>query len=184
MILKTENLEDSVSVEISKNAVESTLESSSEVVKSAVEKKEITSKPEKPILDKIGRSYGTGRRKESVSRVWFKFLEEDSKEENLFTVNGKEINAYFKRSTHSSKATDPISFLKKKFLVKGFAKGGGLSGQADAVRLGLTKAIIKSDPEMHSILKAQGFLTTDARKVERKKPGFRKARRRPQFRKR
>jgi small subunit ribosomal protein S9 len=122
----------------------------------------------------------TGRRKNSVARVAIK------NGSGTITVNGKEMKSYLCRDTlviHALKPLD-ISEMMGKFDVKCDASGGGLTGQAGAIRLGIARALIKYDPELRGLLKKNGMLTRDPRMVERKKYGLVKARKRFQFSKR
>jgi len=124
--------------------------------------------------------YGTGRRKTSVARVTI----QDGT--GNFTFNGKEINQYFPSSLMRMTVEKPFKVvnLEAKFDVVVNVQGSGLSAQADAVSLGISRALIKMDPELRPKLKKAGLLTRDARKVERKKYGLKKARRAEQFTKR
>ncbi len=124
--------------------------------------------------------YGTGRRKSSVARVFLK----PGKGE--FTVNGKPVDTYFSRETGRMVVRQPIVLTENlsKFDIKVNVLGGGESGQAGAVRHGITRALIDFDANLKPALKQAGFVTRDAREVERKKVGFHKARRRKQFSKR
>ena len=133
-----------------------------------------------PKIDEHGRSYATGKRKDAVARVWVK------PGNGKITVNGKEMNAYFARPVLQMVIGQPftIANVSGQFDVTATVKGGGLSGQAGAVKHGISKALSLYDPELRPSLKAAGFLTRDARVVERKKYGKRKARRSFQFSKR
>ena len=133
-----------------------------------------------PKLDKLGRAYATGRRKTSVSRVWIKL---GSKK---ISVNGKPSKDYFKRKIYSTILEEPLFKTDNldKLEVFSTVAGGGLSGQAGALRHGISRALVNFDPSLRKKLKKAGFLTRDARKVERKKFGKHKARRSPQFSKR
>ena len=133
-----------------------------------------------PKLDKLGRAYATGRRKTSVSRVWIKL---GSKK---ISVNGKPSKDYFKRKIYSTILEEPLFKTDNLDKLEIFAtvSGGGLSGQAGALRHGISRALVNFDPSLRKKLKKAGFLTRDARKVERKKFGKHKARRSPQFSKR
>lgn len=133
-----------------------------------------------PKLDKFGRSYATGRRKESVSRVWLK------NGSGIITVNGKKSKKYFARPVLQMLLEEPLKKSEKIGTVDIFStvKGGGLSGQAGALRHGISRALVNFEPGLREKLKKLGFLTRDSRKVERKKYGRHKARRRPQFSKR
>ena len=124
--------------------------------------------------------YGTGRRKTSVARVTI----QDGT--GNFTFNGKEINQYFPSPIMRMTVEKPFKVvnLEAKFDVVVNVQGSGLSAQADAVSLGISRALIKMDPELRPKLKKAGLLTRDARKVERKKYGLKKARRAEQFTKR
>ncbi len=135
---------------------------------------------DKPILDSLGRAYATGRRKTSVSRVWIKFGNPK------ITINGKPVEKYFLRKIYTSILEDPLSKTDNLDKVEIFStvSGGGLSGQAGALRHGISRALVNLDPSLRKKLKKLGFLTRDARKVERKKFGKHKARRSPQFSKR
>ena len=134
----------------------------------------------KPKLDKLGRAYATGRRKQSVSRVWIK------KGTGKVTVNGKSSEQYFSRSVLLMLLQEPLKKTERLSEVEIFStvKGGGLSGQAGALRHGISRALTRYEPTLKIKLKKLGFLTRDARKVERKKYGRHKARKRPQFSKR
>ena len=134
----------------------------------------------KPALDAQGRSYATGKRKNAVARVWIK-----SGSGNL-SINGKAIKDYFSRPVLNMLVHQPLELTNKKMNVDTVitVSGGGLSGQAGAIRHGISKALSLLDPNLRSILKSEGLLTRDSRIVERKKYGRRKARRRYQFSKR
>lgn len=133
-----------------------------------------------PKIDELGRSYGTGRRKDAVARVWM------SRGKGVVTVNGKPLMEYFARPVLQMMLMQPFAVADRlnQYDIKCTVKGGGLSGQAGAVRHGLSRALVAYEPELRSILKKNGFLTRDARVVERKKYGRRKARRSFQFSKR
>ena len=133
-----------------------------------------------PKVDKLGRAYATGRRKTSVSRVWVKYGK------NQITVNGKKSTDYFKRKILNTILEEPIEKTDnlEKLEIFSTVVGGGLSGQAGAIRHGISRALVNLDPTLRKKLKNLGFLTRDARKVERKKFGRHKARRSPQFSKR
>ena len=124
--------------------------------------------------------YGTGRRKSSVARV---FLTPGS---GKITINDKTIEQYFGRDTSRMIVVQPFEKLdiKDQWDVNCTVLGGGNTGQAGAIRLGISLALLESDEELRKPLRAEGFLTRDARKVERKKVGLRKARRAVQFSKR
>ena len=133
-----------------------------------------------PMRDELGRSYATGKRKDAVARVWIK------PGSGKVTVNGKEMAAYFARPVLQMILRQPfqVAGVEDQFDVMATVKGGGLSGQAGAVKHGISKALQLYDPALRSPLKAAGFLTRDSRVVERKKYGKRKARRSFQFSKR
>jgi small subunit ribosomal protein S9 len=136
--------------------------------------------PREQIRDELGRSYATGKRKDAVARVWIK------PGSGKVTVNGKEIKAYFARPVLQMILRQPftISGTEDQFDVNATVKGGGLSGQAGAVKHGISKALQFYDPSLRGALKAAGFLTRDSRVVERKKYGKAKARKSFQFSKR
>ena len=133
-----------------------------------------------PRLDAQGRAYATGKRKDAIARVWIR------PGSGKITVNGKEMEKYFARPVLSMILRHPLALTKREsqYDVTCNVRGGGLSGQAGAVRHGLSKALTYYEPELRGILKKAGALTRDARVVERKKYGRRKARRSFQFSKR
>ncbi len=133
-----------------------------------------------PVRDELGRSYATGKRKDAVARVWIK------PGSGKVTVNGKDMDAYFARPVLQMILRQPFSVagVEGEFDVMATVKGGGLSGQAGAVKHGISKALQLYDPALRAPLKAAGFLTRDSRVVERKKYGKAKARRSFQFSKR
>ena len=130
--------------------------------------------------DALGRSYATGRRKNAIARVWIK----PGKGE--ITVNGKKVMQYFARPVLRMLLTQPFLVADRynQFDVFCTCNGGGLSGQAGAVRHGISRALTHYEPELRPVLKLAGFLTRDSRVVERKKYGRAKARRSFQFSKR
>lgn len=130
--------------------------------------------------------YAVGRRKTATAQVRIYLDKEAEKNENKLIVNGKEMEKYFPLSTQQTAFLRSLEVvgLDKKCAVSVVVKGGGLTGQVDAIKLGVARALIKYDEELRPVLKAEGLLTRDARKVERKKPGLRKARRAPQWSKR
>jgi Ribosomal protein S9 len=134
----------------------------------------------KPVLDNLGRSYATGKRKNAVARVWIK---EGS---GKMVINGKDVDKYFLRPVLNMLVNQPLELTNKKMNIDATitVSGGGMSGQAGAVRHGISKALTLLDPNLRPILKTEGLLTRDSRIVERKKYGRRKARRRFQFSKR
>jgi small subunit ribosomal protein S9 len=123
---------------------------------------------------------GTGKRKTSVARV---VLVPGA---GTVTVNGKPVEQYFPRRTLQALATSPLTLTgtDSAYDVRARIDGGGITGQAGALRHGISKALIEADANLRGDLKRQGFLTRDARQVERKKAGLKKARKRPQFSKR
>jgi len=133
-----------------------------------------------PKIDQYGRAYGTGRRKSSVARVWIK------PGAGRMTVNGKAVTEYFARPTLQMHALAPFAVANRlnQYDLMCTVKGGGLSGQAGAVRHGLTRALMAFEPGLRPALKQAGFVTRDSRVVERKKYGRAKARRSFQFSKR
>jgi len=133
-----------------------------------------------PVRDDLGRSYATGKRKDAVARVWIK------PGSGKVVVNGKEMKTYFARPVLQMILRQPftVAGVEDQFDVMATVKGGGLSGQAGAVKHGISKALQLYDPSLRAALKAAGFLTRDSRVVERKKFGKRKARRSFQFSKR
>jgi small subunit ribosomal protein S9 len=124
--------------------------------------------------------YGTGRRKASVARVWLR------PGQGTVTVNGRTSDTYFPRSVYRSEVVQPLKTVgaEARFDVMATVRGGGLTGQAGAIRLGVARALVASDTALKSPLKKHGFLTRDARVKERKKYGQRGARARFQFSKR
>ncbi len=131
-------------------------------------------------IDSFGRTYGTGRRKESVARVW---LKPGSGE---IVVNGRKMADYFGRSVLQTLVLQPFSIAERlgRYDVFCTVRGGGLSGQAGAVRHGISRALVDYEPDLRPVLKAEGMITRDSRTVERKKYGLMKARRSFQFSKR
>lgn len=136
--------------------------------------------PREPERDALGRSYATGKRKDAVARVWIK------PGSGKVVVNGKEMAEYFARPVLQMILRQPfqVAGVSGQFDVMATVAGGGLSGQAGAVKHGISKALQLYDPALRPALKAAGFLTRDSRVVERKKYGKRKARRSFQFSKR
>lgn len=121
-----------------------------------------------------------GRRKASIARIYLR-----SGKGNI-TVNNKNITDFFPLKFHQNIITKPLKLTENEasFDIKVTVRGGGTSGQADAICLAVSRALIKVDPENHSVLKPEGLLTRDPRVIERKKPGLRKARKKTQFSKR
>jgi len=122
----------------------------------------------------------TGRRKTSVARV--RFLDGTGQ----FRLNGKGLDQYFPEAAHRMRIVEPLKLaeLEGRYDISATLEGGGTTGQSDALRLGIARALVEIDPELRSSLKKAGMLRRDDRKVERKKYGLRKARRAPQFTKR
>jgi small subunit ribosomal protein S9 len=131
-------------------------------------------------LDKQGRAYATGRRKDAVARVWLK------PGSGKITVNGRDQDVYFARPTLRLVINQVFDITERRgqYDVVATVKGGGLSGQAGAVRHGISTALTRYEPELRTTVKREGFLTRDPRVVERKKYGKAKARRSFQFSKR
>ena len=136
--------------------------------------------PAKPKVDAKGRAYATGRRKNAIARVWIK------RGTGKVTVNGKVIEAYFARPVLRMLVQQPMIAVNRntQMDVECTVVGGGLSGQAGAVRHGISRALTHFEPDLRPALKKGGFLTRDSRAVERKKYGKAKARRSFQFSKR
>ena len=143
-----------------------------------------SSQPAAPVhvqkLDKQGRAYATGKRKDAIARVWVK------PGSGRITVNDKDYNAYFARPVLQMILQQPIVATNRngQYDIIATVEGGGLSGQAGAVRHGISKALTYYEPALRGVLKKGGFLTRDSRTVERKKYGKAKARRSFQFSKR
>jgi small subunit ribosomal protein S9 len=134
----------------------------------------------KPKLDSKGRAYGTGRRKDAVARVWV------SRGAGKIVVNDRDVVQYFARGTQRLVINQPFELSSRvgQFDVKCIVSGGGLSGQAGAVRHGISRALVNFEPALHVVLKKAGMLTRDSRIVERKKYGRHKARKGTQWVKR
>lgn len=130
--------------------------------------------------DKQGRAYATGKRKDAVARVWI------MPGKGNVTINGKSMDQYFARPVLKMIIAQPFEITNRvnEFDVVCTVKGGGLSGQAGAIKHGISKALNEYEPELRTVLKKAGFLTRDDRVVERKKYGLAKARRSYQFSKR
>lgn len=133
-----------------------------------------------PKIDSLGRSYATGKRKNAIARVWIK------PGSGRYSINGRELTTYFARPVLQMILRQPFEVSRREgqFDVICTVKGGGLSGQAGAVRHGISKALTYYEPDLRPVLKLSGFLTRDSRVVERKKYGHAKARRSFQFSKR
>jgi small subunit ribosomal protein S9 len=136
--------------------------------------------PRERVRDELGRAYATGKRKDAVARVWIK------PGSGKVVVNGKEMDKYFARPVLQMILRQPfqVAGVENEFDVMATVKGGGLSGQAGAVKHGISKALQLYEPSLRASLKAAGFLTRDSRVVERKKYGKAKARKSFQFSKR
>ena len=136
--------------------------------------------PAEPKIDSFGRSYATGRRKDAAARVWVK------RGTGQVTINGRKSDLYFARPVLQMILAQPFEVTERvgEFDVVATVRGGGLSGQAGAVRHGISRALTLFEPSLRPTLKAGGFLTRDPRVVERKKYGKAKARRSFQFSKR
>ena len=128
----------------------------------------------------VKQHYGTGRRRESIARVYIK------PGAAKFTVNGRPVDEYFRNVAWHKAATEPLSFtqMQDQVEVRAVVKGGGTGGQAGAVRMGVSRALARLNPELRPALRKNGFLTRDPRMKERKKYGQKGARRRFQFSKR
>ncbi len=155
-----------------------------ETLKSAVSEQPVGLVTEKPLpepkIDAQGRAYATGKRKNAIARVWIK------PGTGKTTVNGHEIKVYFARPVLRMLLNQPFEVVNRQdqYDVVCTVTGGGLSGQAGAVRHGISKALTYYEPALRPLLKKEGFMTRDARIVERKKYGHKKARRSFQFSKR
>ncbi|MCC2975735.1 30S ribosomal protein S9 [Sphingomonas sp. PL-96] len=145
---------------------------------------EVPARPATPLrpqeIDQYGRAYATGRRKDAVARVWLK------PGSGKITINGRDQEVYFARPTLRLVINQPFGIAEREgqYDVICTVKGGGLSGQAGAVKHGISQAITRYEPVLRAPIKAAGFLTRDSRAVERKKYGKAKARRSFQFSKR
>jgi small subunit ribosomal protein S9 len=131
-------------------------------------------------MNQLAQYGGTGKRKTSVARVLLR------PGDGATWINGRTLEEYFGREVLRTLAMSPlrVAGVEGKFDVRARLHGGGPSGQAGALRHGIARALVEADPELRSVLKREGFLSRDARIVERKKAGLRKARKRPQFSKR
>lgn len=154
-------------------------------LKDVVKEKEVRSvnhstQKQKEVKDSLGRVYSTGKRKTSVARVWIKLGK------GRIVVNGKEHEQYFRRPILQMIINQPFELISRvgSYDVEATVKGGGLSGQAGALKHGISKALSLFEPELRSVIKKAGFLTRDSRIVERKHYGHKKARRSFQFSKR
>ncbi len=135
---------------------------------------------QKPVLDAQGRAYATGKRKNAIARVWLK------PGNGKIIINDREMTNYFGRAVLRMIVEQPFDITNRMgaYDIHATVAGGGLGGQAGAIKHGISKAISLIEPDLRSILKAAGFLTRDSRVVERKKYGHPKARRSFQFSKR
>ncbi len=126
------------------------------------------------------RYYATGRRKTSVARVWL------APGSGTMTINQQPINEYFRRQTLELIVRQPLEYVGMlgKYDINALVDGGGWSGQAGAVKMGIARCLVQVDEKLRKQLRDGGFLTRDSREVERKKPGMKKARKRFQFSKR
>jgi len=148
--------------------------------KAAPAKKTAAKKAPVASVKLTGATYATGKRKDSVARVYM------MPGKGNIIVNGRAMNEYFRRPVLQMIIAQPFGVTKREgaYDVHAMVLGGGLSGQAGAVKHGISKALEKAEPDLRAALKAAGFLTRDSRVVERKHYGFRKARRSTQFSKR
>ncbi len=131
-------------------------------------------------MAKVQYNLGTGRRKSSTARVYLK------SGKGQITVNDRPLDTYFGRKTDRMVVRQPLDLVEMtdKLDIMVYVDGGGTTGQAGAIRHGITRALINLDESLRGVLRAAGFVTRDAREVERKKVGLHKARRRPQYSKR
>jgi len=131
-------------------------------------------------MSEIAQYQGTGKRKTSVARVILR------PGDGATWINGRSLESYFPREALQTTATAPlrVAGVEGRFDIRARIRGGGPSGQAGALRHGIARALVEADPELRGVLKREGFLTRDARIVERKKAGLHKARKAPQFSKR
>jgi small subunit ribosomal protein S9 len=131
-------------------------------------------------MSEIAQYLGTGKRKTSVARVILR------PGDGATWINGRSLESYFPREALRTTATAPlrVAGVEGRFDIRARIRGGGPTGQAGALRHGIARALVEADPELRGVLKREGFLTRDARIVERKKAGLHKARKAPQFSKR
>ena len=162
------------------NVAEETNSTSGLEALSVLKEEKVVEVPREPIIDKHGRSYATGKRKNAIARVWIK------PGPGKITVNGRDVETYFARPVLRMMIAQPFDTAERNesYDVTCTVTGGGLSGQAGAVRHGISKALTYYEPDLRPVLKKGGFLTRDPRVVERKKYGKAKARRSYQFSKR
>jgi small subunit ribosomal protein S9 len=156
------------------------IESLTEIKEAVAATSAVAETKRKPARDKQGRSYATGKRKNAVARVWV------MPGKGNITINGKPVDTYFARPVLKMIINQPFEITNREneFDVVCTVQGGGLSGQAGAIKHGISKALNEYEPELRTVLKQAGFLTRDDRVVERKKYGRAKARRSYQFSKR
>ena len=158
-----------------------TKKTATKTVKKAAPAKKTATKAAAVATPKLNdATYATGKRKDSVARVYL------MPGKGNITVNGKSSSEYFRRAVLQMIIAQPFEVTKREsaYDIVAMVEGGGLSGQAGAVKHGISKALEKIEPELRAALKSAGFLTRDSRVVERKHYGFRKARRSTQFSKR
>jgi small subunit ribosomal protein S9 len=131
-------------------------------------------------MNQVAQYRGTGKRKTSVARVILR------PGDGTWWINGRTLDEYFPRLIHRTQVSAPLQVagLADRYDVRIRVHGGGPTGQAGAVRHGISRALVEADPELRTVLKREGFLARDARVVERKKAGLHKARKAPQFSKR
>ncbi|HKI23560.1 MAG TPA: 30S ribosomal protein S9 [Gaiellaceae bacterium] len=131
-------------------------------------------------MSAVAQYQGTGKRKTSIARVILR------PGDGATWINGRTIEEYFPRATHRTALMAPLKVAAAEgtYDLRVRVEGGGPTGQAEAIRHGLARALVEADPELRTVLKREGFLTRDARIVERKKAGLHKARKAPQFSKR
>ncbi len=156
------------------------MEGKAEAAIVAVDIETATAAPIEPKIDALGRAYATGKRKNAIARVWIK------PGPGKITINGREVKSYFARPVLRMIIIQAFTVAGREgqYDITATVTGGGLSGQAGAVRHGLSKALTYFEPALRPVLKKAGFLTRDSRVVERKKYGRAKARRSFQFSKR
>ena len=160
--------------------VETTLENLDTALAGEGAVEAVEAAPAEPKIDELGRAYATGKRKNAIARVWIK------PGSGTITVHGRDEKTYFARPVLRMIVRQPLVTAQRdgQFDIVATVSGGGLSGQAGAVRHGLSKALTYYEPGLRGVLKSNGFLTRDSRVVERKKYGRAKARRSFQFSKR
>ncbi len=152
--------------------------------KKKVNKKKVTEKVISEVKDLVSKKNGEffeaiGRRKTATTRVRLY-----PEKKTTFSINGKNLEDFFKNEELQKKVKEALEEQKENFLVSAYVKGSGISAQAEAIRLGISRALLKSNPENRAVLKEKGFLKRDPRSVERKKPGLKKARKAPTWVKR